>query len=135
MRVDQVPVDVEVLNISETGFRARCPADLQPGDTVMIGAAGLSRREASVIWADAPIFGFQFDRPVSTPMLESIRQTNNVLNLPIVPEPSGVASNRIADPDDRTLPLVIGATLSLTMALGFTVKAIWDGMVRRRPRN
>ncbi|WP_426277610.1 PilZ domain-containing protein [Sphingomonas sp. FW199] len=133
MRVDQQPVDVEVLNMSATGFKARCAVELSADATVMIGVAGMGRRVASVVWAEAPFYGFQFEQPLDSQTLESLRQTTNVVPLPVTTEPSGaVGPSDMAD--HRSMPLVVGSVLSLSMAVGFTVKAIWDGMVARKRR-
>lgn len=134
MRVDRQPVDVEVLNISATGFKARCTVELQAEDTVMIGVAGMGRRVASVVWSEAPFYGFQFEQPLDSQTLESLRQTTNVVPLPVATEPSGAVGPADMGADYRAMPLVIGAVLSLSMAFGFTVKAIWDGMVARKLR-
>ncbi|MFD1786657.1 PilZ domain-containing protein [Sphingomonas floccifaciens] len=54
------PLDVEVEDISSSGFRARVPVALDVGEVISIGIAGLGTRPARVVRSDGRSVGCQF---------------------------------------------------------------------------
>lgn len=66
-------VDVEVLvhNISATGLLLEGAATLAPGDAIQIDLPHAGATSARVIWASGPLYGCQFDAPISAATLSA----------------------------------------------------------------
>src|SRR3546814_194507 len=78
IRKTDAPIDVEIENLSTTGFRATLSAELEQGDSVSIGAAWMGRRTASVVWKMHPRYGFAFDTPLKTSEVLAAQAIENV---------------------------------------------------------
>ena len=57
-------VQVELLDISSTGFRALCDANLKIGGYVTLEIHGIGSVEAKIVWRNDTMVGAQFDRPI-----------------------------------------------------------------------
>jgi hypothetical protein len=57
-------LEVEMLDLSELGFRARCEARVQPGSCVTLEIPGLDWIEAQVEWQRSGQFGARFILPI-----------------------------------------------------------------------
>ena len=79
IRQGRAPVDMEIHDLSTTGFRAETPAELRVGDHVAVGATAFGRTNAEVIWQRGSIYGFRFDRGISELDVRQARETPNVV--------------------------------------------------------
>lgn len=66
-----VDVDVLVHNISRTGLLLESQVDLAVGDSIEIGLPHAGASGAKVIWASGPIYGCQFEAPISLATLSA----------------------------------------------------------------
>ena len=66
-----VEVDVLVHNISSTGLLLESKVELAIGDGIEIGLPNAGASWAKVIWASGPIYGCQFDTPISPATLSA----------------------------------------------------------------
>ncbi|MCT2398384.1 PilZ domain-containing protein [Novosphingobium mangrovi (ex Huang et al. 2023)] len=126
IRKTGAPIDVEIENLSVTGFRASLNSILKEGDSVSIGAAWLGRRTARVVWAMHPRYGFAFDAPLQTSDVLAAKAIENV-------EPLG---NIAFPPEQDAAPLVerpvrLGVVRSVALATAETFIAIGEGLRRR----
>lgn len=82
------PIDVEVVDLSVSGFRARLPVPMAIGDQVSIGIAGLGVNKAQVVRAEPGSVACRFARDLPANYLQNLR----------VPEPEQIvpAANLIA---------------------------------------
>lgn len=82
VRRENAPLDIAITDISRTGLRARCPAPLPLGAHVTVGAVGMGRIAAEVVWADHPHYGLRFDREVAANVVHTIHAASNIVVLP-----------------------------------------------------
>jgi hypothetical protein len=64
--------NVEILDLSATGFRCVADYSLEPGQTIWIKLPGLSGLEAKVAWRRADMIGAAFLRPLYPAVFEHI---------------------------------------------------------------
>ncbi|NJR77669.1 pilus assembly protein PilZ [Sphingomonas corticis] len=64
--------EIEVVDLSVTGFRAQTGFSLWPGTTVWLTLPGLAALEAVVAWRDKSRYGCAFARPLHPAVLEHI---------------------------------------------------------------
>ncbi|MBJ6120480.1 PilZ domain-containing protein [Sphingomonas mollis] len=64
-RDDQRPIDVQIDDLSSTGFRMQSDEPIAMDSTVSIGIAGLGRHTARVVRQNGNQYGCSFLRPVS----------------------------------------------------------------------
>jgi hypothetical protein len=57
-------LEIRVLDLSETGFRARCEARMRAGGCVSIDVPGLGAVDAQVEWQKGDEFGARFIAPI-----------------------------------------------------------------------
>jgi hypothetical protein len=57
-------VSADILDLSSGGFRARCPARVQPGSCVTLEIPGIGEVEAQVEWRRGDQFGARFILPI-----------------------------------------------------------------------
>jgi hypothetical protein len=58
-------LQVRMLNLSASGFRAECEARVQPGGTVSLDVPGIGPVEAQVEWQRGGEFGARFYDPIA----------------------------------------------------------------------
>ena len=61
---DWSSLEVRMIDLSETGFRARCEARLQRGGLVTLDVQGIGSVEAQVEWQRGDQFGARFFAPI-----------------------------------------------------------------------
>ena len=61
---DWSSLEVRMIDLSETGFRAKCEARLQRGGLVTLDVPGIGSVEAQVEWQHGDSFGARFVSPV-----------------------------------------------------------------------
>jgi hypothetical protein len=61
---DWSSIEVEVVNFSTDGFRARCEAVLRIGSYVSIQIPGIGSVQAKIVWNKAGEFGAKFVQPI-----------------------------------------------------------------------
>jgi transcriptional regulator with XRE-family HTH domain len=81
-----VEVDVLVHNISATGMLLESHVELEIGDGIEIGLPHAGASRATIIWASGPIYGCQFDAPISLATL-SAAQLRSVVGPDVVTTP------------------------------------------------
>jgi hypothetical protein len=59
------PQDSWVHDVSSTGMRIECRADLAVGDEVTVGLAGAGATRARIVWRRGNEYGCAFDQPLS----------------------------------------------------------------------
>lgn len=59
------PLDSWVHDVSGTGMRIECRAELEIGEEITIGLAGAGATRAHVVWKRGNEYGCQFDEPLS----------------------------------------------------------------------
>jgi hypothetical protein len=65
-------VDVELCNLSTTGFMARGDARLEKGDAVWLKVAGCPPESARVVWIEEDKVGFEFATPLHPGTVETL---------------------------------------------------------------
>ena len=58
-------LEIQIVNVSRTGFRAQCDARLIPGSCVSIDVPHIGEVEAQVQWQRGGEFGARFFQPIS----------------------------------------------------------------------
>ena len=61
---DWSSLEVRMIDLSESGFRARCEARLQRGGLVTLDVQGIGSVEAQVEWQRGDMFGARFISPI-----------------------------------------------------------------------
>lgn len=127
IRKADAPIDVEIENLSTTGFRATLSSELQQGDTVSVGAAWMGRRTASVVWKMHPRYGFAFDTPLTPNEVHEAQAIENVETLgpPQFAIPPAQATAAMGQ------GMRFGIARSLLLATAATFVAIGEGIRRR----
>lgn len=64
--------EIEVVDLSTTGFRAQTAFALWPGTTVWLTLPGLAALEAVVAWRDKYRYGCAFNRPLHPAVFDHI---------------------------------------------------------------
>ena len=67
------PIDVRILDLSETGFRVVCDVELAIGDEVSLGFGGWGARAAEVVRSDGDSYGCAFMSPLPPGEIERAR--------------------------------------------------------------
>ncbi|HEY0315791.1 MAG TPA: PilZ domain-containing protein [Sphingomonas sp.] len=79
VRVDGAPIDIEILNLSTSGFLALSRVPLELGSEVCVGWTAGGRHEAVVIRADAGEYGFAFQRELPATAVASAMALDNIV--------------------------------------------------------
>jgi PilZ domain len=64
--------EVDVIDLSMTGFRFETSFTIRPGSKVFVTIPGMSALEATVHWARGYIYGAQFERPLYAAVFDLI---------------------------------------------------------------
>lgn len=64
--------EVEVTNLSVTGFGAETEAPLEPGAQVWLKLPGLEPVSSTVVWVDGNMAGFEFVTPLHPATLDTV---------------------------------------------------------------
>jgi hypothetical protein len=70
-----VRYNVDILDLSATGFRCLASYSLEPGQTIWIKLPGLSGLEAKVAWRQGDVIGAAFVRPLYPAVFDHIVRT------------------------------------------------------------
>ena len=65
-------VTAEILDLSTDGFRARTHLELEIGADVWLRLPGLEASHARVVWAEGPMVGCVFSRPLHPAVLDMV---------------------------------------------------------------
>ena len=65
-------IDVELHNLSTSGFMARGDARLEVGDTIWLKIPGFSPEPARVVWIEGDQIGFEFATPLHPATVEML---------------------------------------------------------------
>jgi hypothetical protein len=68
-------VDIEVLNLSVTGFMATSDMPVEVGQCVYLKLAGLEAQKSQVVWVEEDKAGFQFIAPLHPATLDELVST------------------------------------------------------------
>jgi len=79
-------VQVELLDISSTGFRAACDANLKIGGYVTLEINGIGPAEAKIVWRSDAMVGAQFLRPIKLDYCAWVRVPVETVQDPHDPE-------------------------------------------------
>ncbi|MEZ0497953.1 PilZ domain-containing protein [Sphingomonas sp. IW22] len=127
LRVDAVPMDAQVENLSPMGFAIVTDAILEVGREVCIGLPGVGSRPARVVWIGKGQVGCAFDRPLRPNEL-ALAFRGDVVARPLVemwenrlPSPPPVEQHRFSY---RTrFAILIGSTALLWLIIGGLIVA------------
>ncbi len=111
------PIDVEIEDISPTGFRARVTAPLAAGDIVSIGISGMGVRPARVVRRDGDVVGCQFFSALPAEFVARLADSSAPI---VVPAPLPMlrrgAAAAAALPDRYPMPMRLAAIVGLSLA-------------------
>jgi hypothetical protein len=89
------PIDVVVVDVSESGVRIVTNADLEIGQEISIGLAGAGSSRAYVVWRRADHYGCAFERPIGPEGAARAFSRGSIVHLgaqPAEPQPAPQAS-------------------------------------------
>ena len=73
----QTKFEVDVLDLSATGFRAETSFTLWPGTIVWLTLPGLGSLEAVVAWRDKLLYGCSFAKPLHPAVFDHVLAATN----------------------------------------------------------
>lgn len=133
---DGAPLNVTVLDLSESGLLLRTEAELVVDEVLEVELPLVGAQAARVVWASQELFGCQFETPLSKAALSAA-------HLQAAPQPAAPADSQAEGETfgarlrrlrkDRDLSLV-----GLARALGVTKPTIWyweNDQARPRPKS
>ncbi|MDT9600303.1 PilZ domain-containing protein [Sphingosinicella rhizophila] len=96
-------VQVDVVDFSPQGFRARCDAVLLVGSLVSLDVPGVGSVDARIVWRDNGEIGAKFVQPIG---LEHCAWTNPAVAEGLVAEAEAAAelARRLAERVNRSIP-------------------------------
>ena len=94
------PVDTHVHDVSQTGAKIECDAELLIGDFVSIGLGGVGSVRAIVVWRRGREYGLDFVIPLSPEDAERAFADGNVVSL-APPRPTRTLSELEVDPEEE----------------------------------
>lgn len=127
LRLSDLPVDVVLHDLSETGASIETVVPLANGTTVTIGLGGVGRFEAQVISRTDSRYGCRFAVPLSAKAVASAFRTEAISAGAFVAQP--VPSCRVVQEDGVKWPGIVRIALSTGIAIGGWITII--GFVRR----
>ena len=127
---DGKPQDVTIDDLSLTGFRMSGADDMNQGDLIMVGLAGVGAREASVAWVGDGTAGCSFSSPITPLQFEMTISANTVVEAdfgPYTPSAHEICESegfRRTMSDRRALAIIFAAALAawgVFIALGYAI--------------
>ncbi|WP_293971593.1 PilZ domain-containing protein [Sphingomonas sp.] len=103
---DSQPQDSWVHDVSSTGMRIECRADLAIGDEITVGLAGAGATRARIVWRRGNEYGCQFDKPLSNDDAAQAFQGSPVVQLHPFARKNPKNAPRTPDVDDRTADML-----------------------------
>jgi hypothetical protein len=97
------PQDSWVHDVSSTGMRIECRAELAIGDEVTVGLAGAGATRAHVVWKKGNEYGCAFEKPLSAEDATQAFQGSPVVRLHQFGQPSAAAQPPV---DEETAALL-----------------------------
>ncbi|UZK67743.1 PilZ domain-containing protein [Sphingomonas sp. M1-B02] len=119
---DGIPIDIEIDEISLSGFRTSTPLALRVGDSISVGISGLGMRRATVVRQRGDSFGCRFTPSLPSNFLDGITASSGAGAMSTI-FPERLGSNHTADQADARFPfrtrmiIIVGASLLLWSAL------------------
>ena len=93
------PLDTFVQDISATGAKIECSAELALGDSVSIGLAGVGQVRAMVVWKRDGQYGLDFVVPLTAADAERAFAGGTVISLGAPPAPARTETEADAEED------------------------------------
>ncbi|HEX7856078.1 MAG TPA: PilZ domain-containing protein [Sphingobium sp.] len=126
---DGVPLDVVIENLSHSGFKIECLANLAVGEEIALGLAGVGVRAAIVLWSNGSTAGCRFNDPISQAEMEATIAASTVIDAsnvwgPLPSENAAVPQRRYST--RRKLALVLAATLAAWVFWSAVAIAFWQ---------
>jgi hypothetical protein len=115
IRQGRAPIDIVIIDISVTGFRATLHSDLRVGEDVIVGAPALGKMRARVAWTSAGECGFEFWQPISPEDAASARSIDTVHYVAFpaaAPSPAIDADDDVEDAVDIEPPVAATPAVS-----------------------
>ena len=112
------PVDSFVHDISQTGAKISCDAELLIGDFVSIGLTGVGAVNAIVVWRRGQDYGLDFVMPLSHDDVRKAFADGSVVSL-APPRPSRSLSQLEADPEEEGIYAEASGWLSMLLFMVF----------------
>jgi hypothetical protein len=97
------PQDSWVHDVSSTGMRIECRAELSIGDEITVGLAGAGATRAQVVWKNGNEYGCQFEKPLSAEDATQAFQGSPVVRLHQFGQPRPAAASPV---DEETAALL-----------------------------
>jgi hypothetical protein len=97
------PQDSWVHDVSSTGMRIECRAELSIGDEITVGLAGAGATRAHVVWKNANEYGCKFEKPLSAEDATQAFQGSPVVRLHQFGQPRPAAAPSV---DEETAALL-----------------------------
>lgn len=123
------PIDTFVHDVSRTGVKIECAADLVLGEFVSIGLAGIGSARAIVVWKRDRHVGLDFVTPLSADDAAKAFVSGTVVDLAAVDRPSaadeqdesrqGIYSNGLGWLGGLTTVVVAGSALGAMLLRGW----------------
>lgn len=132
---DDRPFDVQIEDISLTGFRLRLPFAAMVDQDITIGVPGLGVRTATIVRSEGKIAGCVFERPLDPGELQkALRFDPSAVTAPFGDGGSLLSTDTRSDPDSvglsrrRKLAFLVVVTAGAWTLIGATI-AIVKGVI------
>ena len=127
------PIDVVVVDVSESGVRIVTNADLEIGQEISIGLAGAGSSRAYVVWRRDDHYGCAFERPLGPEGVALAFSRGSIVHLgapPAEPRPApqaGASGDYLRDlyVQHRPWKLPLDAILFFLVIIGAAVALWW----------
>jgi hypothetical protein len=112
------PVDTFVHDISATGAKISCDAELLIGDFVSIGLTGVGAVRAIVVWRRTHDYGLDFLIPLTPEQIDRAFADGSVVSL-APPRPTRALSDLDVDPEEEGIYAEASGWLSMLLFMVF----------------
>jgi len=123
------PVDAHVHDISQTGARIECDAELLIGDFVSIGLAGVGSVRSIIVWRRGHDYGLNFVIPLTPEDAAAAFADRNVVSL-APPRPTRALSDLEVDPEEDGVYAEASGWLSLLVFMVMAGTGLGVALVR-----
>lgn len=122
-RMPQAELQLEMYNISHTGFLAKVTGNLKIGQVLDVELAPGTSRKATPVWLNDGLAGFTFLEPISSAMISSafLRGdfTQTVRSAESIGDPGLAPAEVLSEPPSpKKYPLAIRVLILLGLAIG-----------------
>ena len=132
---DNLPVDVQVTDLSTTGFSVDAPLDLEIGALVGLGLGGAGTASARIIRRANSTYGAQFLQPLDPDRVDAAFKYSEILasiggNAAVVSgedrvEDGGVDDHRLGEPDKLSRRTRLAVMLAAGSVAWGAVVLVW----------